>query len=150
MHDERKLLQLFYFYNILTIENFARTTKPIITLLLSRVRVRSCTFCNRNVYSTLEVHLSLSIEYTRINTVARFDCAGMILPGAYTKLDNVDEHGEGEICMMGRHVFMGYLNAPEQTAETKDKDGWLHSGDLGRIDSDGFLYITGKAPRDNA
>lgn len=70
--------------------------------------------------------------------------SGIVLPGLYTKLDNVDEHGEGEICMSGRHVFMGYLNEPEKTAETKDEDGWLHSGDLGKIDSKGFLSITGK------
>jgi len=71
---------------------------------------------------------------------------GNPLPGVYTKLDNIDEYNEGEICMGGRHVFMGYLNAPEKTAETKDKDGWLHSGDLGKIDSDGVLHITGKYP----
>lgn len=69
---------------------------------------------------------------------------GTTLSGAYTKLDNIDEHGEGEVCMSGRHVFMGYLNAPEKTAETKDKNGWLHSGDLGKIDSNGILSITGE------
>lgn len=46
--------------------------------------------------------------------------------------------------MGGRHVFMGYLNAPEETAEAKDKNGWLHTGDLGKIDSNGILSITGK------
>jgi len=44
--------------------------------------------------------------------------------------------------MNGRHIFMGYLNNPEKTVETKDKDGWLHSGDLGKLDSN-RLYITG-------
>lgn len=46
--------------------------------------------------------------------------------------------------MGGRHVFMGYLNMEEKTREAIDKDGWLHSGDIGRKDSDGFLYITGR------
>ncbi|XP_020293396.1 very long-chain-fatty-acid--CoA ligase bubblegum [Pseudomyrmex gracilis] len=69
---------------------------------------------------------------------------GIALPGFYTKLDNVDEHGEGEICMSGRHVFMGYLNDPEKSAETKDEDGWLHSGDLGKINSKGVLSVTGR------
>lgn len=59
-------------------------------------------------------------------------------------MDNIDEHGEGEVCMGGRHIFMGYLNAPEKTAETKDENGWLHSGDLGKINSNGTLSITGK------
>jgi len=46
--------------------------------------------------------------------------------------------------MSGRHIFMGYLNAPEKTEEAKDKNGWLHSGDLGKFDSKGNLSITGK------
>ncbi|XP_011693224.1 PREDICTED: very long-chain-fatty-acid--CoA ligase bubblegum [Wasmannia auropunctata] len=72
------------------------------------------------------------------------DGVGRPLPGLYTKLDNIDENGEGEVCMGGRHVFMGYLNAPEKTAEAKDKNGWLHSGDLGKFDSKGILSITGR------
>ncbi|KYN09718.1 PREDICTED: very long-chain-fatty-acid--CoA ligase bubblegum-like [Trachymyrmex cornetzi] len=72
------------------------------------------------------------------------DGVGKTLPGLCTKLDNIDEHGEGEICMSGRHIFMGYLNAPEKIEETKDKNGWLHSGDLGKLDSNGNLFITGR------
>ena len=46
--------------------------------------------------------------------------------------------------MYGRHVFMGYLNNEEKTKEAIDDEGWLHSGDIGRIDEDGFLYVTGR------
>jgi long-chain acyl-CoA synthetase len=49
---------------------------------------------------------------------------------------------EGEILMRGDHVFMGYLNQPEKTRETIDADGWLHTGDVGVVDTDGFLKIT--------
>ena len=56
----------------------------------------------------------------------------------------MDETGEGEICMRGRHVFMGYLNDPEKTKDAKDDENWLHTGDLGKFDSDGFLYVTGR------
>ncbi|KAG5328577.1 ACBG2 ligase, partial [Acromyrmex charruanus] len=69
---------------------------------------------------------------------------GKILPGLCTKLYNIDERGEGEICMSGRQIFMGYLNAPEITKEVKDENGWLHSGDLGKLDSNENLFITGK------
>ena len=41
----------------------------------------------------------------------------------------------------GRHVFMGYLKEERKTQEAIDEDGWLHSGDIGRIDSDGTEYI---------
>ena len=48
---------------------------------------------------------------------------------------------EGELLARGDSVFMGYLNQPEKTAETL-KDGWLHTGDIGRVDEEGFFYIT--------
>jgi len=47
-----------------------------------------------------------------------------------------------ELLVRGRNVFMGYLNQPEKTAETIDADGWLHTGDVGTQDSDGYFRIT--------
>lgn len=55
-----------------------------------------------------------------------------------------NKDGTGEVCIWGRHVFMGYLGSEDATLEAIDEDGWLHSGDLGRMDSRGFLYITGR------
>jgi long-chain acyl-CoA synthetase len=48
----------------------------------------------------------------------------------------------GEIMVRGANVFMGYLNLPEKTAETFDAEGWLHTGDVGLVDADGYFRIT--------
>jgi fatty-acyl-CoA synthase len=50
----------------------------------------------------------------------------------------------GEICFRGYHVMRGYYGDPEKTLETVDEAGWLHSGDLGTMDADGYVQITGR------
>jgi acyl-CoA synthetase (AMP-forming)/AMP-acid ligase II len=52
---------------------------------------------------------------------------------------------EGELVTRGYHVMQGYLDDPAATAETIDADGWMHTGDLGMIDKDGFVCVTGRA-----
>jgi cyclohexanecarboxylate-CoA ligase/acyl-CoA synthetase len=51
---------------------------------------------------------------------------------------------EGDVVQRGPGVMLGYWNDPERTAATFDAQGWCHSGDLGRLDSDGYLRITGR------
>jgi long-chain acyl-CoA synthetase len=64
---------------------------------------------------------------------------GSPLPGSEVKL------GEGdEVLLRGPHIMEGYHNLPEETAKALDADGWLHTGDKGSIDADGFLTITGR------
>lgn len=69
---------------------------------------------------------------------------GKPAPGCRVKLVDKDTEGNGEICFRGRTVFMGYLNMEDRTKEAFDEEGWLHSGDLGKLDKDGFLYVTGR------
>lgn len=66
---------------------------------------------------------------------------GSIGPAASYNEVKVDAD-TGEIMVRGPNVFMGYLNQPEKTAETITADGWLHTGDVGTVDADGFFRIT--------
>jgi long-chain acyl-CoA synthetase len=77
----------------------------------------------------------------------RIGSVGKPLPGVTVKLDKTAPGAEGdvgEVLMYGHCVMDGYHNLPEETAKTVGADGGLRSGDLGRIDSDGFLFITGR------
>ncbi|XP_031199961.1 long-chain-fatty-acid--CoA ligase ACSBG1 isoform X2 [Mastomys coucha] len=74
----------------------------------------------------------------------RLYSSGRVVPGCRVKLVNQDADGIGEICLWGRTIFMGYLNMEDKTCEAIDSEGWLHTGDMGRLDADGFLYITGR------
>ena len=46
--------------------------------------------------------------------------------------------------LYGRNIVMGYLNKPDKTAETIDESGWLRTGDIGKLDKDKYLWITGR------
>nr|XP_031545115.1 long-chain-fatty-acid--CoA ligase ACSBG2 isoform X1 [Vicugna pacos] len=70
--------------------------------------------------------------------------SGKVMTGCKNMLYQQNKEGIGEVCLWGRHVFMGYLGSEDATSEAIDKEGWLHSGDLGRVDNKGFLYITGR------
>jgi long-chain-fatty-acid--CoA ligase ACSBG len=83
----------------------------------------------------------LTSHQTQIQSL---ESVGICLHGTETKVINIDENGDGEICIRGRHVFMGYLNDVQQTLETIDDEGWLHTGDIGRIDGNGLIYLTGR------
>ncbi|KAM4747730.1 long-chain-fatty-acid--CoA ligase ACSBG1 isoform 2-T2 [Rhinophrynus dorsalis] len=74
----------------------------------------------------------------------RFQCCGKVVPGCQVKLVNKDVEGNGEICFWGRTVFMGYLNMEDATGEVFDEEGWLHSGDIGKLDTEEFLQVTGR------
>ena len=74
----------------------------------------------------------------------RVGSAGKAVFGDEIRISNPNERGEGEVLIKGKTVMLGYYEDPETTAEVM-KDGWFNSGDIGLLDEDGFLYITGRS-----
>ncbi len=60
------------------------------------------------------------------------------------KIYEPNSDGDGELCLWGRNIMMGYLNREDKTTEDLDEEGWLHSGDVASMDKDGYVFITGR------
>ena len=69
---------------------------------------------------------------------------GKKFPSVEVKVDNPNEEGIGELLVKAPNVMIGYYNNPEATKEAIDPDGWFHTGDLAKIDKDGYIFITGR------
>ena len=78
------------------------------------------------------------------NKCRRAGSVGRPIPTMTVKIDEPDEAGEGEICVRGDNVMLGYYKDEAATAEVFDEEGFFHTGDCGRTDDDGWLYITGR------
>ena len=77
-------------------------------------------------------------KYRRVGSI------GKKVPSVEVKIDNPDEDGIGELLAKGPNIMLGYYENEEATKSTIDKKGWLHTGDLARIDKDGYIYISGR------
>ncbi|WP_027621477.1 AMP-dependent synthetase/ligase [Acetivibrio clariflavus] len=69
---------------------------------------------------------------------------GIPIIGEQVKIKDPDENGEGEICVKGPNVMLGYYKNPEATAAAFDEEGYFMTGDYGKLDDEGWLYITGR------
>ena len=74
----------------------------------------------------------------------RLGSIGKAFPSLDVKIDNPNEEGVGELLAKGPSIMLGYYNNEEATKETIDEEGWLHTGDLAKIDKDGFIFISGR------
>ena len=102
------------------------------------------------VYGLTEASPGITQSCTDDSIERRVSTVGRALPDIEVKIVNPDT-GEpvganevGEICCLGYNVMKGYYKMPEATAEAIDREGWLHSGDLGTCDEDGYYRITGR------
>lgn len=77
-------------------------------------------------------------KFTKIGSI------GKAFPSLDVKIDEANEEGIGELLVKGPTVMLGYYQNEEATKETIDENGWLHTGDLAKIDKDGFIFITGR------
>lgn len=74
----------------------------------------------------------------------RLGSIGKKFPSVEVKIDYPDEEGIGELLAKGPSIMLGYYENEEATKDALDADGWFHTGDLARIDKDGFIYISGR------
>ena len=96
-------------------------------------------------------YLALGIDMREVYGQTENCGVATVMPSDRIKLGSVGKAApwgevaispQGEILIKGDFLFMGYLNQPEKTAETIDAKGWLHTGDVGSIDNEGFVKIT--------
>ena len=85
------------------------------------------------------------ITYDDYKTAKLYSC-GRIVPNMEMKIDSPDPQNiPGELLVRGANVFLGYYKNEEATREVLDADGWLHTGDMGIIDADGYLFLRGRS-----
>ena len=92
-------------------------------------------------YGLTETSPVISAELTHCR---RLGSIGKKFPSMEVKIDNPNEQGIGELMAKGPTVMLGYYKNEEATKETIEPDGWIHTGDLAKIDKDGYIYISGR------
>ncbi len=85
------------------------------------------------------------LTVARASVKASVGNVGKPVPGVEIQIAGKDENGVGEVLARGPNVMLGYEGNPEATAQVLDADGWLHTGDLGKLDKSGRLVIVGRS-----
>ena len=121
---------------------------PVATMraAIERMHLRDITIC----YGLTETSPVVAQTTAGDSLEKRVATVGRPLPGVEIKVADPETGADrpagmvGEVLVRGYVIMKGYYNLPEATAETIDPQGWLHTGDLGRFDEDGYLIITGR------
>ena len=93
------------------------------------------------------------VSFNLPDSISPLGSAGKLLPGVEIKTLDVEterplpSHQSGILCFRGPNVFGGYLDSPDETNQVLDKDGWFRTGDLGRVDDRGYLFVEGRLSR---
>jgi len=127
-------------------KGWAAGTSSLLRMVAEEIGIRD--LCP--LYGLSEASPNVCITDWRDPYEKRLHTMGRPQPGTEVKIIHA-EAGEslppfqrGEICVRGYSVMKGYYNQPEETAGTVDADGWLHTGDLGELDADGYLIWRGR------
>ena len=103
-----------------------------------------------NLYGLSECSPNVTLTSPDLDVETRIHKMGKPQPGVEIKIIDIESSStlppdkEGEICVRGWNVMKGYYNKPEETKKVIVANGWLHTGDLGTIDKEGFLTFTGR------
>ncbi len=120
--------------------------EPLMRRVIEKMHMPEITIC----YGLTEGSPVMTQTHADEEFIRRVSSVGRAMPGIEVKVIDPDTELEcprgtpGELVCRGYNVMKGYYNMPEATAAAVDKDGWLHSGDLGIMDEDGFVVITGR------
>jgi fatty-acyl-CoA synthase len=144
---DHKLFSKFNFSSLRT-GIMAGSPCPIATMqqVIERMHMTEITIC----YGLTEGSPVITQTRADDDIRRRTETVGRALPGIEVRLVNpdtgaaLDTGSQGEICCRGYNVMKGYYKMPEATAKAVDSEGWLHTGDLGVLDADGYLSITGR------
>lgn len=114
---------------------------------VDRMNMREVTI----VYGLTEVSPAMTqTRYDEPSLERKCSTVGKAIPGIEVAVidpetgEHIGPGRHGELCCRGHNVMKGYYNMPEETAKAIDKDGWLHSGDIGMVDEDGYFSVTGR------
>jgi fatty-acyl-CoA synthase len=119
---------------------------PVMRQVMDRMHMHEITIC----YGLTEASPVMTQTNVHDDIRIRTETVGRALPGIEVRITDPETNRplppgvQGEVCCRGYNVMKGYYRNPDATAKTIDEQGWLHSGDLGVMDEDGCLSITGR------